>query len=153
MTIGAFYKYEDIVAVWPQVSCFLADALKKAQGEFTVEDLFRKVVHCKAYLWAISDGEGFVGAGMTEIVDYPQKATVRILALGGTRLEEWLDEALAAVEAYAKSQNIFTLEASVRIGLVKKLRAKGFRPVYVTVNKNLDNPGARRSALEALIGD
>lgn len=63
---------------WVRCSKWIEDALQYAHGSHTLDDVYQTVVKGDAQFWPAEDA-GLV----TEIVDYPQRRTLRFWLAGG----------------------------------------------------------------------
>lgn len=63
---------------WQRCAGWIADALEYAHGSHTLDDIFELVKNGDAQFWPAEDA-GLV----TEIIDYPQRRTLRFWLAGG----------------------------------------------------------------------
>lgn len=125
--------------VWPLLEDFVTVALKRSNGEIKAEDVRELAVAGKMQLWAIWDVEEkkLYGLAVTEVMDYPQKASLRIVTLGGTNMDFWSELLLSRLMDYAKLLNLDYIEAVGRFGFARKLEKLGFKPTYLLMTKPL----------------
>ena len=74
-------------------------------------------------VWIAIDGTTIVGAGTTAQID---DTTAAILAVGGTRHRDWIEQAEAAVSAWAQSNGATKLTMRGRKGWARYFRAFGW---------------------------
>jgi hypothetical protein len=124
--------------VWPLAEPHLKRALQFADGEFTLEEARRSVAEGRFQLWLAWDGaQGrCIGAGLTEIFDYPRKR-VCFLVLWASEAPRprWLD-GLDAVERWARGQGCKAMRLLGRKGWGRVL--DGYRPQYTVFVRSLD---------------
>lgn len=99
---------------WERCSGWIADALEYAHGSHTLDDILELVKSGDAQFWPAKDA-GLV----TEIIDYPQRRTLRFWLAGGNL------ETLRALEEQAiewsKAWNCQACEIIGRRGWVRAL--------------------------------
>lgn len=69
---------------------------------------------------------GFI---ITEIKDLKTERILHVFWLGGSRFDEWMEEAFATLRTFAKKHDCKAIEARCRPGLAMKLRELGFREI------------------------
>lgn len=116
---------------------YVKRALDKAGEGFEADDLLQLCITGQLQLWLIAESNRVVGAATTEIAHYPHQKFCRIITIAGSKFEEWVDDYLAEIQPWAKSQGCSNLQAYVRRGFVPKLLHYGFKPKCVTVTKEL----------------
>ena len=105
---------------WVRCSRWIQDALEYAHGSHTLEDVYDAVVRGDAQFWPAED----VGL-VTEIVEYPQRRTLRFwLAGGNLETLEWLE---AEIIEWSKPWGCKACEIVGRRGWVKAL--EGYQDV------------------------
>lgn len=148
---GLIYGLDSILHTWELVRAMVERAMARTQGEFTAQDLLNRILHCKAQLWLITKDQLIQGVCITEVIDYPQKAILRIIILAGSDMTAWQEELCDKLVSFARLHNLQALEAYGRAGFIKQLRSLKFRPVYVALVRELDQPGPERKALEGVL--
>lgn len=101
VTLVPFAK--DAMAIWPQVSGWLDDALRKTHSLLTVEDLQRSVRIGTMRLWVVHRDDRVVAAFVTEIVRGGRGGAVNVMALGGVLMDNWLNDVVESLEAYSRA--------------------------------------------------
>jgi hypothetical protein len=74
-------------------------------------------------VWIAIDGTTIIGAGTTAQID---DTTAAILTVGGTRHRDWIEQAEAAVSAWAQSNGATKLTMRGRKGWARYFRAFGW---------------------------
>lgn len=101
-------------AEWERCSGFMQDALKYAQNSHTLDDVLRLVLVGDAQFWPADKA-----ALVTEIIDYPQRRTLRFWLAGGD-LETLLGLEKEAME-WSKHWNCVASEIVGRRGWMRAL--------------------------------
>jgi len=116
---------------------YVKRALDHANGEMSHEDLRVMCINRDAQLWMCKKEDKIIGAGTTEIVNYPQMRVCRILTLAGTEFDNWMYLANNIIELWAIEQDCEAIEAFVRKGFVPKLQKIGFKHAYSVMHKRI----------------
>jgi hypothetical protein len=101
-------------AKWEACSGFIQDALEHAQNSHTLDDVLRLVLVGDAQFWPAEKA-----ALVTEIIDYPQRRTLRFWLAGGD-LETLRDLEKDAIE-WSKHWNCVASEIVGRRGWMRAL--------------------------------
>ena len=126
---------ELIDEIWPQVEKHLDRIAPHSEGELTTEDFHTALLSKDMQLWVAVDDELQVLASMvSQIISYPRKRVLRILAIGGVDMERWMGH-LPAVEDWAMEVGCSSLELWGRKGWQKML--KDWNDSYVVMTKDL----------------
>lgn len=108
-----------------------------ARGEFTVDDLEQMTRDGRAVTGIAHSGEKAVMAMSFEILRYPRKTVVNIMALGGENLSEVAAEFWHEFRAWSRSAGAEAIEACCSDAMARILRAHGFTTQYRLVRVNL----------------
>lgn len=127
-----------VETVWPLAELHLERAMQFADGEFTLDEARRSIQDGRFQLWLAWDSaqRRALGAGVTEIFDYPRKR-VCFLVLWASEAPRvrWLD-GLETVERWAKEQGCAAMRLLGRKGWGRVLA--GYRPQYTVFVRSLD---------------
>ena len=118
----------DVDAMWPQAEPFLKKALAR-QNDYTAEDFKGFCKNQLMQLWLIPGHHALV----TQIQDKTLCRICMIVLCGGAGLES-KDEAMAALEGYAKAMTCDELRIEGRKGWAPVL---GFEPIATVMRKKL----------------
>lgn len=114
-------RSDDVATVWPVVAPLLSKAVKQGRGDYNMEDMFAALTEAKWQLWITHRENGYVlAAGCTKVKVYPSKKVCLIFAVGGERLDLWIDKQ-PILEAWAKENECTEMEIIGRKGWIKKL--------------------------------
>lgn len=123
---------------WSFAQPYIKRALDHTAGELHPADLERLCVERLCQLWLVSSEVRIVGAGVTEVVSYPQRKHCRIITLAGSQFDAWKRDAHTVIEQWAVEQGCDAIEAHVRRGFVPKLIDIGYKHMYSVVLMDLN---------------
>ena len=127
----------DIDQVWKACLPFIEAAADKGQAEMTTDDIYHFCKEARMQLWIIFDENHKIqAAATTEIIDYPAKKVCRLVTLGGTNFDDWM-ESIQVIEEWASERNCVSLETFCRKGFLRKLNNYGYKQTYVVLGKDL----------------
>jgi len=116
-----------IPKVWDDCVDFIELGNSKSQDEMTIQDIYELLCNAEMQLWVIiNDDEKILGAGTTQILDYPNKKICRIVTLGGRNFENWI-ESINIIEEWSKTMNCESVEFFCRKGFQRKLENYGYK--------------------------
>lgn len=125
---------KDIDSVWDKVSPLIQKALDHSCGELAIQDVYRKLQD--GHMGLIMNDKM---ACVVEFMDYPQITALRVVALGGEDMDEWLEELLDILYKWAKENGHSRVEHMGRKGWVKTLQKYGYEPRYVFMTREIDH--------------
>lgn len=85
-------------AVWPKVEGLLSDAIKKANGEVTIEQLRLLVLRGDSHLVVWHENDEVVSAGTVEFINYPNYRVAYCSFLSG----KYTEESFEALKAWCR---------------------------------------------------
>jgi hypothetical protein len=130
----------EIPNVWTGVQSWLEAAIWHGNGELLTEDLYVCCLQSRMQLW-ISVNADYVphGALVTEVITYPRKRVVRIVALGGKSFKEWLPALEKTGDEWARKVGATAIEAMGRKGWLRFLRGTRFKEKYCFMIKEVQS--------------
>ena len=123
--------------VWPHARPHIEAGLFYGRGEYEPEDILADLRQSRMQLWCVMAPYAMPGAIVTQIIPYPRKRAMRLVACGGERLREWLPLANEEITAYARRRDVDFIETYGRPGWVRALAGIGFEYGYTTAIKEL----------------
>ena len=132
-------RYIEPIAVdsyWPIVADTIGRALDE---ELTTEDVYEKLKMKTMALITVSLRGEIVAACVCEQVNYPRIRALRVVALGGHRMKEWLSELSDFLDDWARDSDCDRIEQMGRKGWKRKLTEYDYKPRYVFMTKDLNN--------------
>ena len=104
-----------------------------ARGEFTVSDIKRLCEENRALIGIAIDGENVVIAMAFEFVFYPRITACNIIALGGSCLNEVVEQFFITFKEFCYGIGVTVIEASCSSAMSRLLRRYGFAKTYEVV--------------------
>ena len=108
---------------WPAVAHQLIAPLSYADDGTTLKEIRESLEKREAMLWVGHNGSDHV---VTMVLAIENGALFAWL-VAGERMDEWIDEVMAAMRRYAREFKLTHIKSVVRPGLARKLRKKGWR--------------------------
>lgn len=120
---------------WAAVEPWIGRALNRARALETTADVRKALDERRRQLWVILEQGQVAGCVVSEIYETSAGLTCAMpIAAGHDRnIEPVLDQ----IEAWARAEGCVRLEGNGRMGWVKRLRAFGWRPATVMIEKDL----------------
>jgi hypothetical protein len=124
----------EIPLVWEQVEPLLAKVTEHTEGEITTEDYIEPLSLGEMQLWIAVKDEELHSVMVTQIIPYPQKRILRILAIAGSEFKA-LYKFKDMVESFAIRSGCSALELWGRKGWKKLL--PDWKDSYIVYTKDL----------------
>jgi hypothetical protein len=112
---------EDAIHIWDKVAPMLQEASKHSEGELDVDDFFDFISSGDMNLWIATEDSNIIISMVTQVIHYPQKQVLRVIALSGERFKEVHDTFISMVESFAIRIGCSALELWGRKGWKKLL--------------------------------
>jgi hypothetical protein len=131
---------EQVATHWPRIAHLIERCVAEAvQGEFTADDIYERALRGDALPFYGSDGEEVTIAGVLEIVRYPRKTALSVMAMAGSRLRESAADAFVEIKKFGRAMGADFIEASAPPAVARLLRMTiGFEPKYQVMRINLE---------------
>lgn len=129
-------RYIEKVAIdsyWPIVASMIEKALSE---ETSLDDIYNGLLDEKMGLLVVSDN-GIKAACVCEFIDYPQINALRVIALGGDGMKEWLPDLIEFLDTWAIENNMNRIEQMGRNGWDRVLPEYGYEKRYIFMTKEL----------------
>ena len=126
-----------VYAVWSKVVGYMKEAAASTNGKYTARDIYEGIENGVYVLWIIVENDDIIGALTTRIAIYPNRRSMSIDWLGGTRLEELLPLFHPVMAQYAKDNRCSHLEGHGRGGWARKLKSYGWKTDHIVYNMEL----------------
>ena len=111
---------DHIDGIWPDVEPHLERCVPHSEGELETEDFHQLLANGEMQLWLAMEDEEILAAMVSQIVSYPRKRILRIIAIGGGEMKRWLPF-LPGLEEWALENGATGLECWGRKGWLKIL--------------------------------
>lgn len=96
--------------VWPKVAPMLERALRRADGDFTLADVYEWLAGREWQLWLWIEGAEVKCAATTTIITWPQRKVCSVPLVGGGSLKAWWSQGVDQIAEWAKGQGCDRLE-------------------------------------------
>ena len=124
--------------VWIFCKEYIEMGNSKSKEEMNIDDIYERLKNAEMQLWVIFDEENDLKSVVTtEVVNYPRKRTCRIVTLGGSGMDNWVDKVLDTLENWAIENDCVAMETACRKGFIKKLDKYGYEHAYTILGKDL----------------
>ena len=130
MRISAVPK-ETVKYVWKDVERVLEKSVDTAEGKVKLIDVLKGVLDDTYVLWVVFEGEEIIAAITTRIIEYPQRRSMALDWVGGSRMNEWQDMAIDTISEFAALNSCQHLEGYGRKAWGRALKKYGFYPEYI----------------------
>jgi hypothetical protein len=126
---------EDAVKIWDRVGPMLQKVVDHTEGELQPEDFLDNIVNKYMHLWLAVEDADILMAMVTQIIEYPRRKTLRIIALSGKNFKETHSQFNDMIESFAIQAGCSGLELWGRKGWKKML--PDWESNYIVFTKNL----------------
>lgn len=130
---------DEVVASWPDLRRLLEPAIEYCGGEVEVDDLRDMVTRRQAFLFVLEGATGYLLAGVTEVIVYPRKTTLYVIAVGGSQLNVLIREMWSELEKIGRSVGAQSIRGAVRPSMERYYRrfAPGAKIAYAIMERPL----------------
>lgn len=126
---------EDVPYIWDDVGPMLHRIQEHSEGELETDDFLDQLMMGGMQLWIATEDKEIVMSAVTQIIQYPQKKILRVIALAGENFKEVHDNCINMVEAFAIKNQCSALELWGRKGWKKML--PDWNSNYIVFTKDL----------------
>jgi hypothetical protein len=125
---------KEVESIWPIVYPLIDKCHRYSNGELETQDFLGMITSGAMQLWVATDENLIFAAMITELVKYPRKKVMRIIAIGGEGMKRWM-RFFPALEAAALQAGCTGLETLGRKGWLKVL--KDWECTYYILTKDI----------------
>jgi hypothetical protein len=126
---------EDVPYIWDDVAPMLHRVKEHSEGELEIDDFLDHLTMGGMQLWIATENKEIIMSAVTQIISYPQKKILRVIALAGENFKEVHDNCINMVEAFAIKHQCSSLELWGRKGWKKML--PDWNSNYIVYTKDL----------------
>ena len=129
----------NVLEVWPRVKPLVELALDRDPiRRYEPIDVLGAILKGTVKLWIAWNYEAndFDAAIVTEIIKYPRLSTLRIWLIGGRNMRDWIEEAKATLEAFARHYGCAAMEGGNRPGWLR-IGGEGWVKTGISYEKRL----------------
>ena len=138
MKVSAVPK-ETVRYIWKDVERVLKKSVDTATGKVKLIDVLHGILNDTYVLWVVFDGEEVIAAITTRIIQYPQRRSMALDWVGGSKMKEWQDMAIEKITDFAMLNNCQHLEGYGRKAWGRALKKHGFYPEYIAYRMEINN--------------
>jgi hypothetical protein len=128
-------KPEDVTYLWEDVKPMLARVTERSEGEMEPDDYLEILTQGAMQLWVATEDNNIIIAMVTQIIAYPQKKVLRVIAIAGEKFIEAHNQFNALVEVFAIRVGCSSMELWGRKGWKKMLPE--WKDSYIVFTKDL----------------
>lgn len=122
--------------VWKISRKHLEKALSHSD-EIGIQDVRESLQNDKMGLLVVKDGKEIVTSVVVETVDYPQLIALRVVALGGENMYDWIPAMNQYLSMWGKEMGASRIELMGRRGWAKSLSSEGYVEKYTFITKDI----------------
>ena len=124
---------EHIEMIWPKIESYMKGAADYTHGRFTVDNIKHDLLQKQdsQQLWIAFNSEGFFGAVITEVWQYPQLKALIMHFTGGRKLLKWKQPMLELLQKFARDNDCEIIESYGRPGWEKIFENDGYKKQFV----------------------
>ena len=126
---------EDVAYLWDDVGPMLARVTERSEGEMEPDDYLETLTQGAMQLWIATEEKNITLAMVTQIISYPQKKVLRVIAISGEKFIEAHSQFNDMVEAFAIRVGCSPMELWGRKGWKKML--PDWKDSYIVFTKDL----------------
>jgi hypothetical protein len=130
---------ETVRYIWKDVERVLKKSVDTATGKVNLIDVLHGILNDTYVLWVVFDGEEVIAAITTRIIQYPQRRSMALDWVGGSKMKEWQDMAIEKITDFAMLNNCQHLEGYGRKAWGRALKKHGFYPEYIAYRMEINN--------------
>lgn len=130
---------ETVKYIWKDVERVLKKSVDTATGKVNLIDVLHGILNDTYVLWVVFDGEEVIAAITTRIIEYPQRRSMALDWVGGSRMKEWQDMAMKKITDFAILNDCQHLEGYGRKAWGRALKKHGFYPEYIAYRMEINN--------------
>jgi len=125
--------------IWHDIVRVLENSVATSKGNFYMNDIYDRVMSGEYVLWVCVVKGDIVAAITTRLIAYPNKMSMAMDWIGGTKMNKWLPIAQKTLEDYARHNNCTHLEGYGRKAWGRWLQRYGWKPDYIAYRMELEN--------------
>ena len=121
---------KDLDVHLPLCMQILAPAIARQSQNASAQDVEDSVRDGSSLMWAIHVGDTLEAAMTTCVVKHPQRLTLRVEFMAGSKMSVWIYDTIELLERLARDAGLSAVEADGRKGFGKYLGRPKFREAY-----------------------
>jgi hypothetical protein len=131
---------DEVRNIWENVSRHVKKATDYTYGRYKEIDVLHECLIGKFNLWVVYREEeevDYIGAAVTEVLQYPRKKALSVVFLSGDDFSEWMPEIDKKFVDFAKVLECDFVEACGRAGWERKVKKLGWIKRFSIIERPL----------------
>ena len=131
---------DEVRNIWENVSRHVKKATDYTYGRYKEIDVLHECLIGKFNLWIVYREEeevDYIGAAVTEVLQYPRKKALSVVFLSGDDFSEWMPEIDKKFVDFAKVLECDFVEACGRAGWERKVKKLGWLKRFSIIERPL----------------
>ena len=131
---------DEVRNIWENVSRHVKKATDYTYGRYKEIDVLHECLIGKFNLWIVYREEeevAYIGAAVTEVLQYPRKKALSVVFLSGDDFSEWMPEIDKKFVDFAKVLECDFVEACGRAGWDRKVKKLGWIKRFSIIERPL----------------
>jgi len=131
---------DEVRNIWENVSRHVKKATDYTYGRYREIDVLHECLMGKFNLWVVYREEeevDYIGASVTEVLQYPRKKALSVVFLSGDDFSEWMPEIDKKFVDFAKVLECDFVEACGRAGWERKVKKLGWIKRFSIIERPL----------------
>lgn len=127
---------ETLNNIWPHVELLFVEHASVWEEYYTLDSIQQRLQQGTMQLWAMHDGDVFILAMVTELLEFPKLNVLSLLIVVGTELNiarKFLD----CIEMWARKRGVNKIVSVGRKGLLRLLAPYGYKEEAVAFSKDI----------------
>ena len=105
---------DEVSRRWDEISGFLGLGSEFGHGDFVIDDIKVLVDDGKAFIVVLEDGGRMILASACEVISYPRRSVMNVMAIGGSGLDVMFGEFWNQVADMGRILGVDAVRGSVR---------------------------------------
>lgn len=105
---------DEVSRRWDEISGFLDMGSEFGHGDFVIDDIKVLVDEGKAFIVVLEDGGRMILASACEVISYPRRSVMNVMAIGGSGLDVMFGEFWSQVADMGRILGVDAVRGSVR---------------------------------------
>lgn len=125
--------------LWDRVQPLLQDAIDESNGETDISITYNELIEGECTLVVIYKDKEIFGAANLRKRDFDTgKSAMFVTLLGGTNMQDWIDDAHCVAKLIAKSTGCREIYCVGRNGWEKVLKSIGYKRAYTLLSFSIE---------------
>lgn len=122
--------------VWRLSKAHIQSALRHSE-ELSIQDVRKAIENSRMGLLVVKNDGKIVTSVVVETVNYPQLIALRVIALGGEKMHDWIPALNQYLSMWGREMGASRIELMGRRGWAKALSSVGYVEKYTFITKDI----------------